>query len=590
MPFYRKLFFGFSAAGCFIKPKHDKQYKRVDTSGPNQMDVFRIKPEIATRGQYPYNRNHGLPFLLFVPERGTHEVDNRITAGAVENAANIMTKGQGELVRMKKNWKRRIFDIIQIGNVSDIPSRTFDYLLVGIILLNILVLFLETFDALAAWRPLFQWVEWGTMAFFCAEFALRIWTAEYLYPQLSRTKAMCRFLISFDGLVDLLTILPFFFLSGAVAFRMLRVVRIFHLFRINAVYDSFNVITSVLNEKKSQILFSLFIILVLMLSASLCMYSAEHEAQPDKFVNAFSGMWWSVSALLTVGYGDIYPITPVGQVLAVIISFLGVGAVAVPTGIISAGFVEQYTRLSQRNSRTAVKAPSDSAVTSCTPQEAERISKNGPLSFAGKPAEPTPSGTGSAAGGETAQEFRLRSARYLAADVLRQTVRKGDTVVDATMGNGHDTEMLCRLVGPFGHVFGFDIQAQAVEHTRLRLHSEGLLDRATLFRLGHEHLSEVVTEPVRAIVFNLGWLPGGDHQITTRTETTLSAVNQAMDLLTPGGVLVICVYPGHEEGNREKQALEEYLRTVAPQRFNILRQAFLNAGSGAPECLVVQRQ
>jgi len=494
---------------------------------------------------------------------------------------------------MKKNWKRRIFDIIQMGNISDVPSRTFDYLLVGIILLNILVLFLETFDSLAAWRPLFRWVEWGTMAFFCVEYALRIWTAEYLYPHLSRGEATLRFLVSFDGLVDLLTILPFFFLSGAVAFRMLRVVRIFHLFRINTVYDSFNVITSVLSEKKNQILFSLFIILVLMLAASLCMYSAEHEAQPDKFTNAFSGLWWSVSALLTVGYGDIYPITPVGQVLAVIISFLGVGAVAIPTGIISAGFVEQYTRLSQRSSRAAVRTLSDRALPADLAREAGTTSKPG-QTLSGNPAAAGTSGEKGAAGaenaGEAAQEFRLRSARYLAAEVLRQTVREGDTVVDATMGNGHDTEMLCRLVGPSGHVFGFDIQAQAVEQTRARLQNEGLDDRATLFRMGHEHLSEAVTDPVRAIVFNLGWLPGGDHQITTRTETTLSAVDQALDLLTPGGVLVVCVYPGHEEGTRERQALEEHLRAVAPQRYNILQQAFLNAGPGAPECLVAQKQ
>ena len=149
---------------------------------------------------------------------------------------------------------------------------------------------------------------------------------------------------SFDGLVDLLTILPFFFLSGFVAFRMLRVVRIFHLFRINAYYDSFNVISAVLYEKRNQIISSSFIIFVLMLAASLSMYSAEHPVQPENFKNAFSGIWWSVSALLTVGYGDIYPVTALGRTMAIVISFLGVGAVAIPTGIISAGFVEQYTQ------------------------------------------------------------------------------------------------------------------------------------------------------------------------------------------------------------------------------------------------------
>ena len=126
---------------------------------------------------------------------------------------------------------------------------------------------------------------------------------------------------------------------------MLRVIRIFRLFKINAQYDAFNVITDVIKEKKNQLLSSMSLILILTVASSLCMYSLENEAQPDQFKNAFSGIWWSVSTLLTVGYGDIYPVTIGGKIMAIIISFLGVGMVAIPTGIISAGFVEQYTRL-----------------------------------------------------------------------------------------------------------------------------------------------------------------------------------------------------------------------------------------------------
>ena len=239
--------------------------------------------------------------------------------------------------------KKRIFDVIQISNTSDGPSRSFDIFLVGVIAANILVMFLETFQAMQPFLPLLHAIEIATLIVFAIEYLLRLWTAEFLYPDRPRGRAVLRFLYSFDGVVELLTILPFFFLSGAVAFRMMRVVRIFHLFRINANYDSFNVITTVLQEKKNQIVSSLFIIFILMLASSLCMYSVEHPIQPESFQNAFSGMWWSVSALLTVGYGDIYPVTPLGRVMAVFISFLGVGAVAIPTGIISAGFVEQYT-------------------------------------------------------------------------------------------------------------------------------------------------------------------------------------------------------------------------------------------------------
>ena len=247
--------------------------------------------------------------------------------------------------------KKRIFEIIQIGNTEDFPSRAFDIFIVIAIGLNILVMLLSTFDSLNPFRPLFQVLELCTIGIFSVEYILRIWTADLLYPEKSPLAARLRFLCSFDGVVDLMTILPFFFLDGFIVFRMLRVVRIFHLFRINAQYDSFQVIVNVLYEKRNQILSSVFIIVVLMFASSLCMYGAEHEAQPGAFKNAFSGVWWSMSTLLTVGYGDIYPVTAVGKFMAICIAFLGVGAVAIPTGIISAGFVAQYTEKEHAESR-----------------------------------------------------------------------------------------------------------------------------------------------------------------------------------------------------------------------------------------------
>lgn len=242
--------------------------------------------------------------------------------------------------------KEKIFNIIQIGDKSNKISRAFDIFITIIIVGNIIVTFLETFDQLASFSGLFKILEAVTVFVFCVEYILRIWTANYLYPEVTAGHARFKFLISFDGIVDLLTIIPAFFLSGFVIFRMLRVARIFHLFRLNAKYDSFNVITTVLYEKRNQIISSVFIVLILMLASSLCMYSVEHEAQPAVFRNAFSGIWWSMSTLLTVGYGDIYPITALGRIMAICIAYLGVGAVAIPTGIISAGFVEQYQRKS----------------------------------------------------------------------------------------------------------------------------------------------------------------------------------------------------------------------------------------------------
>ena len=207
------------------------------------------------------------------------------------------------------NIKYRIFKIIQIGNKEDLPSRAFDILLAFVIILNITVMFLQTFEEFSRFDTLFTVVEAVTVSLFCIEYALRIWTAEYLYPAESRPRA------------------------------------ILHFFRINSRYDSFNVIKSVIYEKRNQLLSSVFIIVVLMLASSLFLYHAEHNAQPDAFKNAFSGIWWSMSTLSTVGYGDLYPITPIGQFMAIVITFLGIGVVAIPTGIISAGFVEQYNKM-----------------------------------------------------------------------------------------------------------------------------------------------------------------------------------------------------------------------------------------------------
>ncbi len=252
---------------------------------------------------------------------------------------------------MNKSAKRRTFEILQIGISRDIASKVFDYVLAFVIIINVLVMVLETFDSLSDYMSWFGAIEIGCIVFFSIEYILRIWTADMLYPDRPRSKAIFTFVTSFDGIVELFTILPFFFLSGFVVFRMLRVVRIFHLFRLNAKVDSFSVITSVLAEKRNQILSSLFILFVLVLGASLCMYSAEHEVQPEVFDNAFSGIWWSISTILTIGYGDIVPITTAGKFMALIISVLGVGVVAIPTGIISAGFVEHYSRLQKAEAR-----------------------------------------------------------------------------------------------------------------------------------------------------------------------------------------------------------------------------------------------
>ena len=186
--------------------------------------------------------------------------------------------------------------------------------------------------------------------------------------------------------------------------------------------------------------------------------------------------------------------------------------------------------------------------------------------------------------------FDLKSARHWAEELQREAIGEGMAVIDATMGNGGDTERLCQLGGETGRVYAFDVQAQAVENTRARLTEAGMIGRAQLNLAGHERVLEFVHEPVDAVVFNLGWLPGGDKSVTTLWETTKTAVTAALSLLEKGGVVTICAYPGHAAGDYERAQLMEFLSALRPQEYNVLHHRFLNAGPGAPECFIIQRQ
>lgn len=258
----------------------------------------------------------------------------------------------------EKKWnkaRKRIFEITEVGYHLDKISCLYDMVNVFTILLNLAASILYTYDGVRTqYGSLLLAVETVTAVFFAVDYMLRVISVRYKYgdKNMSEGKAIRNYVFSFMGIVDLLSwipyFLPVFFPAGTVAFRMIRVVRILRLFRVNAYHDSLSIITEVLYEKRQQLVSSVFIILMLMIGSSLCMYSLEHEAQPEVFSNAFSGIWWATSTLLTVGYGDIYPITTLGKIFGIFISFLGVGMVAIPTGIISAGFVNQYTTIKSR--------------------------------------------------------------------------------------------------------------------------------------------------------------------------------------------------------------------------------------------------
>lgn len=241
--------------------------------------------------------------------------------------------------------KQRIFEIIQIASPNDKVSKIFDISLIALILLNVSLVIADTFSLPLIVQKISGILEKISVIIFSIEYLLRIWTADLLFPKKNYFIAKIKYIFSFIAIIDLLAILPFylpmFFLIDLRVLRMLRIIRLFRVFKINRYTNALSSIAKVFRNKQHELLSSIFVVLLLMIVASVLMYSIENSAQPDVFKNAFDALWWALATLTTVGYGDIYPITVLGKILSAIIAILGIGLVAVPAGIISAGFMEE---------------------------------------------------------------------------------------------------------------------------------------------------------------------------------------------------------------------------------------------------------
>lgn len=185
--------------------------------------------------------------------------------------------------------------------------------------------------------------------------------------------------------------------------------------------------------------------------------------------------------------------------------------------------------------------------------------------------------------------FILPQIIHFADSLAERAIKPGDTVIDATMGNGHDTVKLAQWVGPEGLVHAFDVQPQALQNTQERLQEHGLFERCKLHLRGHQFMADAVTETVSAVIFNLGYLPGQDKLITTEVTTTLLAIEQSLVLLKESGVLLIVVYPGHEQGRIEQEALDQWIKQVDTRLYRSLRYQFENTAAPAPYVLAVEK-
>ena len=176
-------------------------------------------------------------------------------------------------------------------------------------------------------------------------------------------------------------------------------------------------------------------------------------------------------------------------------------------------------------------------------------------------------------------------------EVVRSQAKKGGRYIDATMGNGHDTLLLCELAGEKGEVLAFDIQEQALEHTKELLDSHGIRGNVRLLLNGHEHMTKYAKkESISLICFNFGYLPGGDHEIATKAQTSLLAVESGLSLLEHGGMMSLCIYSGGDTGFEEKEMLLAYLRELSPKEYTVIVNEYYNRRNHPPTPVFVWKK
>ena len=246
------------------------------------------------------------------------------------------------------NLRKRVREIVDVAKPGDSVSKGFDIFIVTLIGLNVVALILESVRSIHAIAPrLFSDFEFVSVMIFSLEYFGRVWSSVEIPKYLKPVSGRLRFMLTPLALVDLLAILPFYLPFTGIDLRFLRVMRMMRIFRVAKLgrySQSLQMLHRVMTVKKEQLLCSLFILLLLVIIAASMLYYAENGVQPEVFSSIPAAMWWAISTLTTVGYGDVYPVTGLGKLMASVIAVLGIGMFALPTGILGAGFVEEMSQ------------------------------------------------------------------------------------------------------------------------------------------------------------------------------------------------------------------------------------------------------
>lgn len=186
----------------------------------------------------------------------------------------------------------------------------------------------------------------------------------------------------------------------------------------------------------------------------------------------------------------------------------------------------------------------------------------------------------------------LQTVLHFSHSLLEEILQPGDHVIDATMGNGYDTVFMAEKIGKTGHVYSFDIQKEALLSTKSKLTEQDLLDRTSLFLQGHETLGTVVDEaqPIKAGIFNLGYLPKSDKSVITLPETTRTAMEEILKRLVSRGRMIMVVYYGHEGGEKELDMVQDYCQSLPQEKYNVLKYQFINQKNNPPILYCVEKK
>jgi len=246
---------------------------------------------------------------------------------------------------MNIKYKKRLYEILEVAAIGDRISKLFDIFIMTLITLNVIAVILATVERLnLQYQYYFRVFEIFSVIIFTIEYLLRVWTCTINKNFRNSITGRIKYAFTPFAIIDFLAILPFYLpMIIPLDLRFVRAVRLFRLFRLfkmGRYSKAVLILKKVLKDKKEELILVVFIVFILLIIFSSLMYFIEKEAQPEAFSSIPEAMWWGIITLTTVGYGDVYPITPLGKILGALIAFLGIGMFALPAGILGSGLVE----------------------------------------------------------------------------------------------------------------------------------------------------------------------------------------------------------------------------------------------------------